>query len=392
MPKCIVPTDLDKKNKVIIALVFVVGLGAVMLSPQVARAGFFGPDYPNQGGTWTLPDVSDAEMAAIQAMNTQQTAQTGLEAGMAPVSIPVPQISTERLQEIYKQNPCLDPENQKPRETSGHTWIYGRESASDTMGECHSTYVRVPSEQRPDGLRIGVVTAHGDDGPYEGETNIPDLPGLYVFKSPRPGYCEREAEAGPSLCTSGELSKYTNGDHEPIANRTPDKVDSYTGFAITAEQRYGLDAMIGWGESGGVEILSNVQKSLDGLFAWGTACDDKKWINDVRSKHASKFHENVDMLDGMSQWPTNYPVVIMNGSRDKTTEPKYGQMCYEEAQKRGLTNVQFISLEGVGHSNRPRYGTYEQSKEKIQKAFRILLDKVIEQTKAKKSTEAAHVK
>ncbi len=360
----------------IFALVAVLGSTAMPV-----HAGFFGPDYPRKGGSWTLPDVSEAELAAIRAMSTgSETTNIGENA--APVS-------EERLKEIFGQNPCLDPAEQVARTTSGHAWIYGRTPPEDTDGECHSVHVRIPSEQRPDGLIFAVVIAHGDNKPKKWtKETIPDYPGLYVFEAPRPGY-GREIDDSPKYYTSGKKGgSKSKRDGSSIANRTPDKVDSYTGLVSTSKELYGIDAVIGWGESGGINILSNVP-NLDGLFAWGTTCDDQKWLKKFGTKaRAYLYKSNVDMLDGMEKWHTDYPVMIVNGSRDRTTSPRYGKMCHNAAKEKGLTNVHFVSPDGLGHNNKPKYKKFEENKDKLRKAFRVVFDKVIEQTIARKVTEA----
>ena len=93
------------------------------------------------------------------------------------------------------------------------------------------------------------------------------------------------------------------------------------------------------------------------------------------------------MLDGMEKWHTDYPVMIVNGSRDRTTSPRYGKMCPDAAKEKGLTNVHFVSPDGLGHNNKPKYKKFEENKDKLRKAFRVVFDKVIEQTIARKSTE-----
>ncbi|MBF0168672.1 MAG: hypothetical protein HQL45_13680 [Alphaproteobacteria bacterium] len=293
---------------------------------------------------------------------------------------------------MIRRDPCLDPETRKPLDKSGFTWIDGR-TEGIPKGECHRAYVRLPTKAREDGLRIGLVTAHGDRDGYGLSGFVPEeLQGIILIEPLRPGYCGKKNPR----CSSGKQSEYYNAGG-PLANRTPEVANSFKGLITNAKEIYRLDLMLVMGMSGGNNIMSNAAVSTaEGGFFLGTSCDDDKWRLVARSlgdQNRQVYRDNIDQMDAIPQFADHFVSVIMNGAQDDNTVPELGRLCYETTIARGL-EARFESPAWLGHSyglelrrfkEQGRIEDYEAGKKEIREAWEWLIERTIAKYKERQS-------
>ncbi len=300
-------------------------------------------------------------------------------------------------EELYKRDPCLDPENQKPKEEAEIIWADGR-SAENPDGECHLGFVWLPRRDRDDGLRIGVIATHGDSSTGYGGSGIVGYkyarrPGMYLFDFMRPGICGRKT----GLCSSGETGGVISTTGVQDGSRTHEVVASFRETIKHIREIYKLDIVLVYGESGGVNIMSNaaIDGNADGLFARGTTCDDQQWLQTsdtvgrgsycnavlARNNFIKNFSNNVDEMDAIPNWAPGFVVVNMNGKPDINTKPVMAQMCHEEAVKRGINSrlytPDWLDHGGSMHLQKEDPEKFKESRKELNEAMDWLIDEAV---------------
>lgn len=291
-------------------------------------------------------------------------------------------------EELYKRDPCLDPKSKEPLTEKGRAWIDGR-SAENPNGECHATYVWTPKEGRADGLRIGIIGTHGDSSTGKNSTGglmafiAVNRPGVWVVESLRPGICYGQS----NRCTSGEIGGIITSGSVSVGSRTTSVVASFRNVIRNLKEIYRLDVVLVYGESGGVNIMSNAatQGNADGLFARGTPCDDDQWnqTSDTAGgiSRRGAYVDNVDQLDAIPHWAPGFAVVNMNGKLDNNTKPMMAQMCHEEAVKRGINSrlytPDWLDHGGSYHLLKEDPEKFKASRKELNEAMDWLIDEAV---------------
>lgn len=362
--ECLMSVSALRSARTLQAVAVAATLGGVI---KDAQAG----DFPSEGGQWKRPALSE------DFGPTSRTAGGSAE-------------------ELYKRDPCLDPDTKKPLTENGFTWLDGRTEKTPN-GECHAARVRVSKKERRDGVRVGVVAAHGDWSPGTMDRFAPNLH-LTFIEALRPGYCDPDSK----LCSSGKQSDNYNGG-QPIANRTPDVADSYRGLIQNIRTHGRFDVIIIFGSSGGNNLLANAAThgNADGGFFLSTTCDDKIWINtsqeqsNVRFKLQGDFNTNVDQMDAIPSLDPNFVSLIMTGGRDNNTHTDLGRMCYEATTARGL-EAHFLSPTWLAHGagfgslrDKGREEELKTARKEINDAWEILVESVVAKFKDRRRNQHA---